>query len=92
MKTGVQLIEQERNEQVAKHGWTRQHDIDQHPAGELVIQAAGLCLLHTHYHVATPDLDLFGLCKKFERGGERIHELKVAGALIAAEIDRLQAQ
>ena len=41
MKTGIELIAQERKEQLKKHKWTSEHD-DQHDCGELT-DAAIVC-------------------------------------------------
>jgi len=93
-KTGIELIAQERAEQIEKHGWNSEHD-SQHRHGELAIQAAVLAALHTDAYVVDPDNqfgsgdDPWRLEEKLQH--DQIHCLKVAGALIAAEIDRLQA-
>ena len=39
MKTGIELIAEERHRQIEKEGWTPEHD-DQHNAGDLVHAAA----------------------------------------------------
>lgn len=113
MKTGIELITEERARQISAEGWTPEHD-DDHELGEMACAAA--CY-------ATPKLD-----RKMEERVEtrdnargcsdpeepypvtvilpalwpwdaewwkpcpedRIRELIKAGALIAAEIDRLQ--
>lgn len=108
-KTGIELIAEERKEQIEKHGFDSKHD-DMHDDG-LLIEAAIVCAsnyivywkqtfangqsfqamevssweLPVKYNgnVLLPNTD--NSTKK-----ERIHQLKVAGALIAAEIDRLQ--
>lgn len=91
--TGIELITQERKEQIEKHGWTVKHDKDEHPNGELAIVAAYLAggddpLIYEDIEVFVPEWGI-ELLKKLK--GDDIHRLKVAGALIAAEIDRLQA-
>lgn len=79
MKTGNELISDERATHEAK-GWTAAHD-DAHKNGELALNAAQMIFGYE---------DRWGLTNKtFEEGG-RIRQLVVAGALIAAEIDRLQ--
>jgi hypothetical protein len=87
---GVQLISDERDEQVAKHGYGSAHD-DSHINGELAIEAAGLAVLDTGAVIVSGETS--GSCDtwrlKEKLAGKRIHQLKVAGALIAAEIDRL---
>ena len=93
MKTGIELIAEERQRQIEVEGWTAEHD-DLHDMGELV--AAAMCYL-TH-----PDdrAEEFGddppiwwpweLMWWKPEPLNRIRELQKAGALIAAEIDRLQ--
>ena len=90
-KTGIELIAQERQEQIEIHGISVEEDVKVNEAGEL--RAAAFSLL------GVPDSD--ALLKynpwpwKKERW-ERIcqkpykERLVIAGALIAAEIDRIQ--
>lgn len=98
MKTGAELIAQERAEQIQKHGFTPERDrayTDQ----ELLQAAVSLLLLDETlflYNGGSEDaadcwpenwnFDLF--CKIESK--DRIEQLQIAGALIAAEIDRLQ--
>ncbi len=87
MKTGVRLIAEERKRQVEEEGWTAEHDAT-HVNNEM--PDAAICYLvdqqHRDYEAfpwpwddkwwkPTPD--------------DRVRELVKAGALIAAEIDRL---
>lgn len=92
-KSGVELIADERQEQITKHGWTPQHDRQTHYDGELVL--AALALLHPSTNpiflteLGAPEWAInIRLYKERCENGE-IELLKVAGALIAAEIDRL---
>ena len=91
--TGIELIAQERKEQTEKHNWTPEHD-DQHTYGELRKTASVLAMHGTDGHVVDKDgyyqtgSNPWGLEEKLKN--DDIHRLKVAGALIAAEIDRLQ--
>ena len=93
--TGVELIAEERREQIEKHGWDKNHDAT-HQFGELRKVAAVLCVLGTDISVVDPyenwqtGDDPWGLETKLQF--DDIHRLKVAGALIAAEIDRIQNQ
>lgn len=96
-KTGIELINQERQRQIQQEGWTAEHDL-QHKEGELANAAS--------YYAMTDDLISFmGTewgndmhlhiwpfeLKWLKRNPEnRIRDLQKAGALIAAEIDRLQ--
>ena len=92
MKTGIELITEERAEQLGKHGWNLEHD-SQHKDGILAKIAATLVVMHTDAKVSDPDKfsgsndNPWGLEKKLS--GQLLHRLKVAGALIAAEIDRI---
>jgi hypothetical protein len=90
MKSGIELIAQERAEQVEKHGWNSNHDAS-HRYGELAKMAALLAVNGTDAKIIEQDEpygDSWGLVSKLSK--DRVHQLKVAGALIAAEIDRLQ--
>lgn len=89
---GVALIAAERKRQIEKEGWTQEHD-DQHNNEALAL--AAVCY-------ATPEW-----LRDYKRGipvrwpwsskwwkprpDSRVRELVKAGALIAAEIDRLQS-
>lgn len=81
---GIGLIARERTRQSAKEGWTPAHD-DQHETGELATAAAVYALHHTVRRglIGWPwDLSWF-------KPKGPIADLTRAGALIAAEIDRL---
>lgn len=89
---GVELIAIERQEQVDKHGFGPDHDAyADHDRGELV--AAAVYLLSK-----VPRGEKLGLYPKHWAGRHkfkfdektRLEKLVVAGALIAAEIDRIQ--
>jgi hypothetical protein len=82
MKTGIELIADERSTHESK-GWTAEHD-DQHTELDMPPVAVHLILDHSD-----PDHD-WGLVEKTKREGGRVRQLVVAGALIAAEIDRIQ--
>ena len=95
MKTGLELIAEERHRQVAGENWTPQHD-DEHDAGELAAAASAYamnaaCLLHPM--CGTP-LESPPIVWPWDAAAwkpkEPIRDLVRAGALIAAEIDRLQ--
>lgn len=96
MKTGIELIAEERQRQIEVEGWTAEHD-DQHTNGELADAAAVYALnedskeyLDEHWgndnllHFWPFDLDWLKLTPE-----NRVRELQKAGALIAAEIDRI---
>lgn len=94
--TGIELIAQERERQISKEGWTAEHDAE-HAEGELAVAAA--C-----YAIPGDDRELIdrgrlaGIVPSawpwdsawWKPGPTRVRELVKAGALIAAEIDRLQ--
>ena len=122
MKTGIELIAEERQRQIDVEGYSKEHDL-QHDEGEFLDAAAAYmtpnikrpCIDVTHElnnqpsYAVTYDLPLFdGTIHKMRAlpprtwpWGEqhwkptpldRVRELVKAGALIAAAIDRLQAQ
>lgn len=85
-KTGLELIADERAEQVKKHGYTPDHD-RQHDGGQLLKAAM---------YAITSDKNF--MQDGFERFESRVDEdrheivnLVRAGALVVAEIDRLLA-
>lgn len=79
--TGVELIARERQEQIEKHGWTAEHD-DAHGSGELA-EAASVILRSSwdSWPFEAHWADKIASKPYVER-------LTIAGALIAAEIDR----
>ncbi len=83
--TGIELIVQERDEQLNKHSRTIEDDVLHNSRGELLQAAIG---------IARGDIDQIpiswhnGWCDKVLLKTE-IERLVIAGALIAAEIDRL---
>jgi hypothetical protein len=96
---GAELIYRERNRQLRVEGWTAEHD-DDHCHGELATAAACYAKVESDNSVRAPwnpprewpwDREWW----KPKSGGhandpKRIADLVRAGALIAAEIDRLQ--
>jgi len=96
MKTGIELIAEERQEQIEKHGydidWVKYNPI-YYDKGQF-LQAA--CLLMVVGEMLITPLDYptnwpYEDCEKMISKSP-IERLAVAGALIAAEIDRLQNQ
>lgn len=96
IRSGVELIAEERKRQVSKEGWTPAHD-DKHKGRQLAKGAESYLCLHT-FPNENPACDgkLRGACnwpwakKWWKPSSDPIRNLVKAGALIAAEIDRLQ--
>lgn len=93
MKTGIELITEERARQVSQEGWTPEHD-DDHDMSELAMAAA--CYAVPNAQRGTMNEGVFARLWPWARAwwkptpDDRVRELTKAGALIAAEIDRLQ--
>ena len=103
LRDGAELIAEERKRQISKKGWTPQHD-DNHQLGELTEAALcyglvasaeirGSCATEWPYELVSSGETL---CQwPFEEiawkpSDDPLRNLVKAGALIAAEIDRLQ--
>lgn len=97
MKTGIELIAEERAEHRTREGYSDNHD-DQHRAGEIAM--AAVCYALPSWVREHPTV---GQVKSFyarfwpwepedwkPSPKDRVRELVKAGALIASEIDRLQ--
>lgn len=87
--SGVELITQERERQISQEGWTPEHD-DQHTNGEL--RDAGIAYaIACDFRVADSARCYWPWENAWWKPSEdHIRNLVKAGALIAAEIDRLQ--
>ena len=96
MKTGIQLIAQERKRQIESEGYTSLND-EVYLEGELANAAAYYFMIDElidfmdenwgndmHLHIWPFDLNYLKRVPE-----DRIRELQKAGALIAAEIDRI---
>lgn len=92
MKTGAQLIADERERQISQEGWTPSGD-DKYINGELRDAAIAYAMIcddragETAHDIFPWEPEWF---KIGEDGVDAIRCLTKAGALIAAEIDRLQ--
>jgi len=84
--TGIELITAERYDQVANHGFDSDHDAN-HDIG--VLKKAALIALGEPYTNAVMDCDWNDFEEHIKKQSE-VKRLTVAGALIAAEIDRIQ--
>ncbi|MFA5300618.1 MAG: hypothetical protein WC389_20720 [Lutibacter sp.] len=100
--SGIELIAEERKRQIEKEGWTPEHD-DAHSS--FTMSTAGACYLlnlefkQHKYPSIKEDIDnlIFLLWPWDEKWwkptpDDPIRQLVKAGALIAAEIDRLQRE
>lgn len=85
MKTGIELITKEREEQIEKHGFDA--EIDKFYLDNELIKAALYAINPKQFEFPFE----WDKCYRDKiRFKSRIEQLKVAGAFIAAEIDRLQ--
>lgn len=100
MKTGVEMIADERKRQIEVEGWTAEHDAS-HKNNELALVAMCYAEPRKYYNpvnrllkfrVPNPGIWPREWDKKWFKPKDRIRDLVKAGALIAAEIDRLQAE
>jgi hypothetical protein len=88
MKTGIELISEERKEQLEKHGWTPEHDDEVNSGGQLTQAAMYALTLDEEWYPKTWG-DWFKIKVTHK---PRIERNIIAGALLAADIDREQRQ
>lgn len=94
-KKGVDLIAAERQRQISQEGWTPEHD-DEHDPGELSSAGAAYALnaACALWPLNGTPLDDPPVCwiwdRKWWKPKDPLSDLVRAGALIAAEIDKLQ--
>lgn len=88
IKTGIELIAEERQRQIEEEEWTAEHD-KQWRDSELC--RAAVCYIERPYWEDTTLWQPwpFDISWWKPTPNDRIRELQKAGALIAAEIDRL---
>lgn len=94
MSNGCELIRAERQRQIEAEGWSQERDCEVHAWGQLAEAAACYALgKNTVYGSAGGWVYLWPWDKRWWKPTpeSRIKELVKAGALIAAEIDRLEA-
>jgi hypothetical protein len=89
MKTGIELITEEREKQISKHGFTGEHHAQHaewYDEGQLIEAAHKLSFAIAKDEVPKNwDLEWFqNLCNRPHK-----ERLVIAGALIASEIDRM---
>lgn len=96
--SGIELIAEERQRQIEKEGWTREHDA-RHRENDLAVAAAAYALpdaarsfAHIGGGIYVPIFWPFDVKWWKPTPEDRVKELVKAGALIAAEIDRLLAK
>lgn len=98
MKTGIEIIAEERERQIAVEGWSAGHD-DEHNEGQLGRAAACYAMPAEIRKIGGEQYEVFSFLANIwpwdskwwkPTPGDRIRELAKAGALIAAEIDREQ--
>lgn len=80
----------ERSRQIAKEGWTPEHD-DEHTDGQMAAAAASYAVASAApgvFHEGLPPA-LWPWSSKWWKPGERRRMLVKAGALILAEIERI---
>ena len=86
IKTGIKLIAEERNEQITKHGRSVMQDCAYNKDGQLA--EAALRLIDGEPGQSPPDGWDEKIWDKMVRK-PRFERLIIAGALLAAEVDRL---
>lgn len=88
--TGIELIAKERQEQIEKHGYTTHIDANQNKDRELVM--AAIALLQEHPSIIDfPKSWLVNSLTHKMRNKNYNERLVIAGALIAAELDRINS-
>lgn len=100
MKTGIELIAEERQRQIEVEGWTPEHD-KQHFDGQLANAAAvyaidpmggdASSIIKTLWPWEMDWLKISCNENTSDNPQGRIRDLQKAGALIAAEIDRINS-
>lgn len=89
MKSGIELIAEERQDQIRKHGYITTWDINENSEGQLSHAARKLISPAVEREVGCPKNWKQDAYNKMA-DKSYLDRLIIAGALIAAEIDRLQ--
>lgn len=96
MKSGIELIAEERKRQIEVEGWKPEHDDVVNNCNQLADAAACYAMSEDARAIETFDDRVLNCVWPWQKEwwkptpDNRIRELQKAGALIAAEIDRLQ--
>lgn len=94
MKTGIELIAEERKEQIEQHGFTVSGDKSMNSENELRSAAMYVLTANEEYYPSNWDTWFKNKLedKRARMSPEEfdIERLKIAGALIAADIDQIQ--
>lgn len=89
---GAQLIAEERLRQISAEGWSAEHDDKEHERGGLV--RAAMCYADSTLpnHITYIASDTWPWDEEWDKREKhsRLRKLAISGALIAAEIDRVQ--
>jgi len=98
MKTAFEMIAEERQRQIEKEGWTKEHDLKEHDGGTLALAAACYAAhpLKIYRYAEYAKSYQFEQIIPFDEyqidnKHDELRRLTIAGALIVAEIERLQA-
>jgi len=94
MKNGIELIAEERKEQIGKHHRTIADDVKYNTKGQLSVAAGILAQKDIPEQVKETLIPIGWDSPLWDKMLNKSYEqrLVIAGALIAAELDRLQAQ
>jgi hypothetical protein len=88
MKTGIELIFNERKEQIEKHGYTVEKDVVHNGDGQLLDAAKKIISIPPD---VTPPYDWNEDVWQYMINKSHKDRLVLSGAWIAAELDRLEA-
>lgn len=91
---GVQLIAKERQRQIEEEGWSKNHDIISHKDGALAFAAACYASpapIYCYNARINQLVDPFPFDERYDKRKKHSYQrrLEIAGALIAAELDRI---
>lgn len=89
MKTGIELIAEERQRQISQEGWTPEHDRD-HDKAELYFAAMCYFVAPQHSFPAGRPPSGWPWAKYHWKPKGARRNCEIAGALVQAEIDRLE--